>query len=99
VDKILGARMPRLASAHFEPVAWWYTRQQIGRGLRKYYEPVNDLPARLFLLVRKLDEGFKISARDSSATNRPQTRLVADLCLAALIAAIVAASFRFHFVF
>jgi hypothetical protein len=27
----------------------------------------NDLPPRLFLLVRKLDEGFEISARDSSA--------------------------------
>ncbi len=99
VGQILGARMARLASAHFEPVAWWYTRQQIGRGLRKYYEPANDLPPRLFLLVRKLDEGFEISARDSSAANRPQSTWVADLCLAALIAAIVAASFRFHFVF
>ena len=99
VGQILGARMARLASAHFEPVAWWYTRQQIGRGLRNYYEPPNDLPPRLFLLVRKLDEGFEISARDSSAANRPQSTWVADLCLAALIAAIVAASLRFHFVF
>ena len=91
--------MARLANPYFEPVAWWYTRQQIGCGLRKYYEPANDLPPRLFLLVRKLDEGFEISARDSSAANRPQSTWVADLCLAALIAAVVAVSFRFHFVF
>ncbi len=76
-----------------------YQRRHGGRGLRKYYEPANDLPPRLFLLVRKLDEGFEISARDSSAANRPQSTWVADLCLAALIAAVVAVSFRFHFVF
>jgi hypothetical protein len=60
VGQILGARMARLASAHFEPVAWWYTRQQIGRGLRKYYEPPNDLPPRLFLLqeVRRRFRNF-----------------------------------------
>jgi hypothetical protein len=40
---------------------------KIGRCLRKYYEPANDLPPCLFLLVRKVDEGFEISARDSSA--------------------------------
>jgi hypothetical protein len=80
--------MARIASAHFEPVAWWYTRQQIGRSLREYYGPGKDLPPRLGLLVRKLDD-----------TSSPRLTLIANLFLAALIAAIVAASFRFHFVF
>jgi hypothetical protein len=86
----LGVRMARAASrmasaAHFEPVAWWYAKDEIGRGLREYYGPANDLPPRLQLLVRKLD--------------RPRSAWLAKLCVLAFIFAIVAASVRFHFVF
>ena len=42
-------------SAHFEPVAWWWARKQIGRDLRERYEVPKDLPAELLTLVRKLD--------------------------------------------
>jgi len=47
----------RVASAaHFEPVAWWYAREEIGRGLREYYGPAGDLPPRLQLIVKRLDK-------------------------------------------
>jgi hypothetical protein len=39
----------------FEPVAWWWTRNQIGRDLRELYEVPKDLPSKLLALVRKLD--------------------------------------------
>jgi hypothetical protein len=42
-------------SAQFEPVAWWWTRNQIGRDLRERYE-VQELPLKLRSLVRKLDD-------------------------------------------
>ena len=42
-------------SAQFEPVAWWWTRNQIGRDLRERYE-VQELPPKLLSLVRKLDD-------------------------------------------
>lgn len=70
---------------HFEPVAWWYTREEIGRGLREHYSPANDLPPRLQLLVKELD--------------KPRPTWLANLCVLAFITAIAAASFRFHFVF
>jgi hypothetical protein len=41
--------------AQFEPVAWWWTRNQIGRDLRELYVP-KDLPPELLTLVRKLDD-------------------------------------------
>jgi hypothetical protein len=44
------------SAAHFEPVAWWYAREEIGRGLREYYGPASDLPPRLQLLVKELDK-------------------------------------------
>jgi hypothetical protein len=76
----------RVASAaHFEPVAWWYAREEIGRGLREYYGPAGDLPPRLQLLVKQLD--------------KPRSTWLAKLCVLAFIAAVAAASFRFHFVF
>jgi hypothetical protein len=82
--------MTRLASvAHFEPVAWWYTREEIGRGLREYYGPVSNLPPRLQLLVAKLDK---------PRSTRRSTWL-ANLFVFAFVAAMLAASFRFHFVF
>jgi hypothetical protein len=40
--------------AQFEPVAWWWTRNQIGRDLRERYDVPNDLPLKLLTLVSKL---------------------------------------------
>jgi hypothetical protein len=50
-------RVPDMATqcAQFEPVAWWWTRNQIGRDLRELYVP-QDLPPELVTLVRKLDD-------------------------------------------
>jgi len=42
-------------SAQFEPVAWWWTRNQIGRDLRERYDVPKELPPKLLSLVRKLD--------------------------------------------
>jgi hypothetical protein len=49
--------MPDMArlNAEFEPVAWWWTRNQIGRDLREFYEVSKELPPKLLELVRKLD--------------------------------------------
>jgi hypothetical protein len=73
------------ATRQFEPVAWWYTREEIGRGLREYNGVTGDLPPRLQRLVGKLD--------------RPRSTWLANVCVLAFVAAILAASFRFHFVF
>jgi len=40
------------ARARFEPVAWWFTRQRIGRSLRERYQAPEELPRSL---LRKLD--------------------------------------------
>jgi hypothetical protein len=40
--------------AQFEPVAWWWTRNQIGRDLRELYEVPKELPPKLLALVGKL---------------------------------------------
>ena len=42
-------------SAQFEPFAWWWARNQIGRDLRELYEVPKELPPKLFALVSKLD--------------------------------------------
>ncbi len=42
-------------SAQFEPVAWWWTRHEIGRDLRKRYEVPKELPPKLQTLVMKVD--------------------------------------------
>ena len=87
---IFGVRMARtMSAAHFEPVAWWYAREEIGRGLREHYGPANDLPPRLQLLVKELDKPRSTS----------RSTWLARLCVLAFIAAIAAASLRFHFVF
>ncbi len=41
--------------AQFEPYAWWWTRNEIGRKLRELYEVPKELPPKLLALVRKLD--------------------------------------------
>jgi hypothetical protein len=42
-------------SAQFEPDAWWWTRNQIGRDLKERYEVRKELPSKLLALVSKLD--------------------------------------------
>jgi hypothetical protein len=53
--------------AHFEPVAWWYTRKKIGRGLAQHYELADDLPPRLLALISEIGGKPKTSAQGSSA--------------------------------
>jgi len=40
---------------HFEPVAWWWARNQIGRDLRDRYQVPTHLPPNLQTLVLKVD--------------------------------------------
>jgi hypothetical protein len=40
---------------HYEPFAWWLTREQIGQALRERYPALQDLPPRLLTLVGKLN--------------------------------------------
>jgi len=47
------AAMPNVAQ--FEPVAWWWTRNRIGRSLRALYEAPTELPSKLLALARTLD--------------------------------------------
>jgi hypothetical protein len=47
--------MTRNARARYEPVAWWFTRQRIGRSLRERYQAPEELPRSLLKLVGKLD--------------------------------------------
>jgi hypothetical protein len=54
-------------NAHFEPVAWWYTRKKIGRGLAERYELADDLPPRLLALISEIGAKPKTSAQGSSA--------------------------------
>ena len=50
-------RVPDMATqcAQFEPVAWWWTRNRIGRDLKELYEVPKELPPKLLTLVSKLD--------------------------------------------
>jgi hypothetical protein len=41
--------------ARYEPVAWWFTRSRIGRGLREQYEIPTELSSNLLALIRQLD--------------------------------------------
>jgi hypothetical protein len=41
--------------AHYEPFAWWLTRERIGQDLRERYPALQELPSRLVALVEKLD--------------------------------------------
>jgi hypothetical protein len=40
--------------AHYEPVAWWFTKRLLGRELRKLYQATEELPAKLSALASKL---------------------------------------------
>ena len=48
--------MATQCAAQFEPVAWWWTRHEIGRDLQERYEVPKDLPSELLTLVRKLED-------------------------------------------
>jgi hypothetical protein len=39
-----------------EALTWWFTMQGIGQDLRARYEVPKDLPPKLLVLVRKLDD-------------------------------------------
>jgi hypothetical protein len=65
--------MATQTDAHFEPVAWWFTRKKIGRGLREHYEFAGDLPPRLLALIEELDGNSRISIHDSS-TDTPHAQ-------------------------
>jgi hypothetical protein len=66
-----GTRVPGMATqfAQFEPVAWWWARNKIGRDLREFYEVPKELPTKLLALVSKLD------AVDSNQSPRSRTLL------------------------
>jgi hypothetical protein len=40
---------------HYEPFAWWLTRERIGHDFRERYPALQELPSRLLALVEKLD--------------------------------------------
>jgi hypothetical protein len=42
-------------SAGYQPVAWWFTKRRLGQELRNLYQVVEELPAQLLALVRKLE--------------------------------------------
>jgi hypothetical protein len=66
----------------YEPVAWWYTRNQIGRELRELYQPPKELPPRLVALLAEL------SVR--STRFRPEVeKLIGDVFLALMAAVIM----------
>jgi hypothetical protein len=72
--------MPDMAnqSAQFEPVAWWWTRNQIGRDLRGFYEVPKELPPKLLALVSKLAvENNQVQATIGSCVQARLAREVA----------------------
>ena len=52
------------ARAQYEPVAWWFTRQGLGRSLRESYEALNELPSSLLTLVASMDEAVMLRIRE-----------------------------------
>jgi hypothetical protein len=56
-------------SAQYEPVAWWWTRKEIGRELSERYEVPKELPPKLLTLVRRLDDGDCLFPRVFSREN------------------------------
>jgi hypothetical protein len=61
---IFGVRTVLDTSPQFQPVAWWYTRKQLGRGLRECYDAPEDLPIRLIVLIKTLDQTLSTQAAD-----------------------------------
>jgi hypothetical protein len=57
--------------ARYEPVAWWFTRRRLGRGLRAYYQAPGEFPVRLLTLIKMLDRTPEVSldiVEDSSSS-------------------------------
>jgi hypothetical protein len=52
--KITGAPVLR-NHPQYAGIAWWLTRNKIGRSLREHYEAPAELPASMLALIRKLD--------------------------------------------
>jgi hypothetical protein len=50
--------------AHYDPLAWWWTRQEVGRDLRELYDVPAELPPELLTLVRKLDDRDRQNDQD-----------------------------------
>ncbi len=40
---------------YHKSLTWWFTREEIGRGLKGHYQVPKELPPRLLALVSKLD--------------------------------------------
>ena len=62
-------------------IAWWFTRNKIGRGLREHYEAPAELPASLLALMRKSDalEGNHLLGewnKDSMTETKDQSHAV-----------------------
>jgi hypothetical protein len=60
-------------SAHFEPVAWWFTRKKIGRQLREHYIFAGELPPRLLALIKELDRN-SVTSIDDSLNDQPGSK-------------------------
>jgi NTP pyrophosphatase (non-canonical NTP hydrolase) len=75
----------------YEPVVWWYTRNQIGRELRERYQPPNELPPRLLALVGELRE------KHAKALGSEVEKLIGDIFLA-IMAAVIMLIFYKHIV-
>jgi hypothetical protein len=58
----------------YEPVAWWFTRKKIGRGLGDRYQPPEELPPQLLALLADLSE------KPSSAVRPEVEKLIGDVC-------------------
>jgi hypothetical protein len=57
---------------YYEQPTWWFTKEEIGRGLRERYQVPNELPPKLLALVRKL------AAAESNQSPRSR-RLISKL--------------------
>ncbi len=70
-DAVTDMARPR---AQFEPVAWWWARNQIGKDLRKRYEVPEELPPKLLTLVVKVDtiEGNQLLRFSGTRSDREQ---------------------------
>ncbi len=69
---MIASYVPVMPHPHFEPVAWWYTRKQIGRFLRERYAVPEVLPAKLLTLVSRLgaleESGLLVESSQHPAT-------------------------------
>src|SRR5215471_12475814 len=64
--------------AHYEPFAWWLTREQIGRCLREQYRVSKRLPPKLLALASKLDSAAA-SSQGRGTKTKPKRALWIEL--------------------